>query len=154
MGKINLGRVILGGLVAGVVINLFEGVLNGVVLEKQWTEVLTGLGKSGTFSAKQIVAFNAWGFALGILTVWVYAALRPRFGAGPRTAVCSGLLIWALAYAMADAGPVFLHIFPVGMTLTTVAVEVVEMIAAGLAGAVLYKEESVGSPKLAAARGA
>jgi hypothetical protein len=154
MGKINLGRVILGGLVAGVVINLFEGVLNGVVLEKQWTDVLTGLGKSATFSAKQLAAFNVWGFALGILTVWVYAALRPRFGAGPRTAVCAGLLIWALAYAMGDAGPVFLHIFPVGMTLTTLAVEVVEMIAAGLAGAVLYKEESAGSPQLAKARGA
>ena len=154
MGRKNLGRVILGGLVAGVVINLFEGVLNGIVLEKQWMDVLTGLGKSATFSSKQIAAFNVWGFALGILTVWIYAAMRPRFGAGPRTAVCAGLVVWALAYAMGEAGPVFLHVFPVGMTLTIVAVEGVEMIVAGLAGAVLYKEDSAGSPQLAKARGA
>jgi len=35
MGKINLGRVILGGLVAGVIINVAEGVLNGVILQSQ-----------------------------------------------------------------------------------------------------------------------
>ena len=32
MNKINLGRVILGGLVAGLIVNLFEDVLNGMVL--------------------------------------------------------------------------------------------------------------------------
>jgi hypothetical protein len=47
MGKINLGRVILGGIVAGIVIDIFEGVLNGVVLEKQWADAMTALGKSG-----------------------------------------------------------------------------------------------------------
>ena len=41
MGKINLGRVILGGIVAGIVIDIFEGVLNGVVLAKQWADVMT-----------------------------------------------------------------------------------------------------------------
>jgi hypothetical protein len=32
MNRINLGRVVLGGIVAGIVISIFEGVLNGVVL--------------------------------------------------------------------------------------------------------------------------
>jgi hypothetical protein len=31
MGKINLARVFLGGLLAGLIINIFEYVLNGVV---------------------------------------------------------------------------------------------------------------------------
>ena len=35
MGKINFGRVLLGGLVAGLVINIGEYLLNGVVLAKQ-----------------------------------------------------------------------------------------------------------------------
>lgn len=34
MGKINLGRVLLGGLVAGVVYNIGEAVLNMVVIGK------------------------------------------------------------------------------------------------------------------------
>jgi hypothetical protein len=35
MGKINWNRVILGGLVAGAIVNIFEYVLNGVVLAKR-----------------------------------------------------------------------------------------------------------------------
>ena len=36
MGKINWNRVILGGLVAGVIINMSELVLNGVALAKDY----------------------------------------------------------------------------------------------------------------------
>ena len=142
MGKINLSRVILGGIVAGIVIDLFEGILNGAILAGQWAEVLTGLGKSGTMSVKQIVAFNVWGLAVGILTVALYAAVRPRFGAGPRTAVLAGLAVWALAFAMGDATPVFLHIFPVGTMATSLVVEAVGMAIAGVAGAAVYKESA------------
>jgi len=35
MGNINIGRVILGGLVAGLVLNIGEFLLNGVVLAAQ-----------------------------------------------------------------------------------------------------------------------
>jgi hypothetical protein len=148
MGKINLSRVVLGGIVAGIVIDAFEGILNGVILSSQWAEVLTGLGKSSTMSVKQIAAFDVWGFAVGILTVGLYAAIRPRFGAGPRTGVLAGLAVWALAFAMGDATPVFLHIFPVGTMATSLVVEAVGMAIAGVAGAAVYKE----SPTSIAAR--
>jgi hypothetical protein len=36
MSSINWGRVILGGLLAGMVINVFEFFLNGVALAKDW----------------------------------------------------------------------------------------------------------------------
>jgi len=151
MGKINYGRVILGGLAAGVVINLFEGIMNGVVLEKQWADVMVGLNRSGVISVKQIVAFNVWGFAAGLLTVWLYAAIRPRFGSGPKTAICAGLMVWFLGMAMANAGPVFLHIFPVGLAVTAVAVELVEMLIASVVGAYFYKE-GAGEARSTAAR--
>jgi hypothetical protein len=142
MGKINLSRVILGGIVAGIVIDVFEGILHGAILASQWAEVLAGLGKGGTMSVKQIVAFNVWGLAVGILTVGLYAAIRPRFGAGPRTAVLAGLAVWALAYVMGDATPVFLHMFPVGTISTSLVVEAVIMAVAGVAGAAVYKESA------------
>jgi len=152
MGNINLGRVILGGIVAGIVINVFEGILNGVVLANQWATVMTGLGKSGTMSIKQIIAFNVWGFATGILMVGVYAAIRPRLGAGPKTAVCAGLVIWAATYALGGAAPVFLHLIPVGLMATTLAVGLVETMVAGVAGAYFYKEDAVELPKASAMR--
>ena len=152
MGKINMGRVILGGIIAGVVIDVFENILNGVILQQQWADVLTGLGKSGTTSVKQIVAFNVWGLAVGILMVWLYAALRPRLGAGPKTAACAGLFIWATAYALGGAAPVFLHIIPVDVMSIALAVGLVEAVAAGVAGSYFYKEEATGQLTSSAAR--
>ena len=49
MGKINLGRVILGGLVAGVIINLVEGVVNAGFLQQQWAEAAKAIGLSADF---------------------------------------------------------------------------------------------------------
>ena len=152
MNKINLGRVVLGGIVAGIVINIFEGILHGVVLASQWATVMTGLGRSGTMSIKQIIAFNVWGLATGILMLWVYAAMRPRLGAGPKTAMLAGLVIWATAYVLGSAGPVFLHLFPVGLMATGLAVGLVETMVAGLAGAYFYKENAVELPKATAMR--
>jgi hypothetical protein len=152
MGNINLGRVLLGGIVAGIVINLFEGILNGVVLANQWATVMTGLGRLGTMSLKQIMAFNVWGFATGVLIVGVYAAIRPRLGAGPKTAICAGLIIWATAYVLGSAAPVFLHLFPVGLMAIGLAVGFVETMVAGLAGAYFYKENAVEVPRASAMR--
>ena len=45
MGKINWGRVFLGGLLAGVVLNLFEFVLHSIVLEEDWQAAFAALGK-------------------------------------------------------------------------------------------------------------
>lgn len=152
MSKINLGRVVLGGIVAGIVINIFEGILHGVVLSSQWATVMTGLGRSGTMSVKQIIAFNVWGLATGILMLWVYAAMRPRLGAGPKTAMLAGLMIWATAYVLGSAAPVFLHLFPLGLMAIGLAVGLVETLVAGLAGAYFYKENAVELPKASAMR--
>jgi hypothetical protein len=71
-------RVILGGLLAGLVINIVEFITNGVVLREAWGHAMQALGKSGQLSAGAIVIFNIWGFLLGIAAVWLYAAIRPR----------------------------------------------------------------------------
>ena len=153
MSKINLPRVILGGVVAGIVIDVCEGILNGVILKQQWADTFAALGKTAnTMSVKQIAAFNVWGLTAGIITVWLYAGLRARYGAGPRTAIFAGLTVWALAFALATAVPVFFHLYPVGLGLTSVALEAVEMILAGLAGGAIYKESAAADSQAVGAR--
>jgi hypothetical protein len=105
-------------------------------------------------SINQIVAFNVWGLVAGILMVWVYALMRPRLGAGPKTAIYAGLEIWATAYALGSAAPVFLHLIPVGLMATALAVGLVETMIAGVAGAYFYKENVVESLKSSAMRSA
>jgi hypothetical protein len=81
-------------------------------------------------------------FVLGILAVWTYAAIRPRFGAGPKTALSAGLAVWAMSYLYAavyiDAGIV---VWPPKLTWLPVAWGLVEIPVATLLGAWVYREE-------------
>jgi hypothetical protein len=145
MNKINWNRVLLGGIVAGIVIDIFEGVSNGLILASQWNEAMTALNKSPAMSAKQIAAFDVWGLAAGIAMVAIYAGIRPRFGAGPKTGMLAGAIVWALAYAGGNAAMVFLHLFPLGLMLSATAIGLVETLVAGAAGAAVYKEDEGGA---------
>ena len=151
MGKINMGRVIIGGLVAGVVINMFEGVLNGLVLADRWSAYMQSLGKAPAFATGQLVGFDVIGFVLGILTVRLYAAIRPRFGSGPRTAVRAGLIIWAVGTLVPGVTNVITGLAPANLTYIGIAVGIVEYVLAGLAGAALYKESEANAARAMAA---
>ena len=45
MAQINLVRVLLGGLVAGAVLNLGEFLLNGLILSEQWDAAMEDLSR-------------------------------------------------------------------------------------------------------------
>ena len=139
MGKINLGRVILGGIVAGIIVNAFEFVLNGMLLDKQWTDLMASINRPA-LGVTEIVYFNVFGFAMGLVAVWTYAAIRPRFGEGPKTAVYAALLTWVTGYVLVDVTPTIMGIFPMSMTMMLIGVGLVEIVVATLAGAWLYKE--------------
>ena len=82
------------------------------------------------------------GFLSGIALVWLYAAIRPRYGAGPRTAVCAGAAIWFLSYALPSVGQIALDLWPLRAMAIALAWGVAEMIVAGLVGGWLYREPS------------
>ena len=144
MGKINWTRVTLGGLVAGLIINIFEYVfeyvLNGVVLAKDMEAAITALGRQ--MGGGALLMFSVWGILVGIFAVWLYAAIRPRYGAGPKTAACAGAAVWGLGYLLASVTPIALHLFPRHLMAIGLAVGLVEVIAGTLAGAWLYREET------------
>lgn len=140
MGKVNWQRVILGGLLAGVIINVVEWVTNGMFFAADWAAVMARLNSSATFSLKQILAMNAWGFLTGIAMIWLYAAIRPRFGVGPKTAVLAGVAMWFMNYALGGSFPVIAHWVPLRLAAIGEAIGLVEVLLAALAGAWLYKE--------------
>src|SRR5437899_11131617 len=90
MGKINWGRVVLGGLLAGVVLNIVDYLTYGVWLKADMAAAMTGLGKSPAAMDSAIPLWVALDFVSGIGLLWVYAAIRPRFGAGVKSAVGAG----------------------------------------------------------------
>jgi hypothetical protein len=64
MGRINYGRVVLGGLLAGLIINISEFLLNGVVFAREMEEAMRALNRP--MDNTMIVWFTLFGFALGI----------------------------------------------------------------------------------------
>jgi hypothetical protein len=139
MGKIDTGRVIIGGIVAGIIVDIFEYVLNGIILSAQWSSVVSAHNLP-MMGMHEIIIFNIIGLITGIAAVWAYAAMRPRFGAGPKTAVYAALLVWVVGYAIPDVFNTVMGLTPMSMTLTMIVVGLVEIIVATVAGAYLYKE--------------
>ncbi len=139
MGKINLQRVILGGLVAGVVLNIFDFVLYGVVFKDDYNAALQALGKPA-MTNNMVMWFVALDFLFGIFLVWLYAAIRPRFGAGPGTAVKAGLAMWVLFGLLHALSEAPMGLFPQNLwVIGTLAALVVYPLAA-VAGAKFYTE--------------
>jgi len=85
--------------------------------------------------------------AKGLVGVWLYAAIRPRFGARPRTGAIAAVVTWLLVLPIALLG--FLPATSLGrrfLAIWSIDGLVVMLIAIGV-GAWLYREEeSVAAP--------
>jgi hypothetical protein len=131
--------VIRGGIAAGFLINVGEFLMNGVILKKQWEDAMQALNRP-PMGADIWFFFILLGFALGILAVWTYAAIRSRFGAGPKTALVAGLLVWGLAYLYPTATGMPIQIFSKSLLLIGALWGLFEVPLATVAGAWFYKE--------------
>lgn len=140
MAQINLRRVFLGGLLAGIVANLFDFVINSYVLEADLAKMAARLNLSPA---------DAWPSALwifiggdliwGLLLVFTYAAIRPRFGPGPKTAMISGVLLWAaIAVLTAQISAAGIRTLP--SYLNAGALYLLSAVVSSLVGAAFYKE--------------
>jgi hypothetical protein len=138
MGKINVVRVILGGLLAGLVMNVSEYILNIYVVAEESAALMERFGLPQV-GAHQIGVFVTMTFVLGIVMVFVYAAMRPRFGAGTKTAIITGVTVWIVAM-FASVADTVLGILPVDLLVFTGIWALVEMVVAAVAGAWLYQE--------------
>jgi hypothetical protein len=140
MGKINIGRVILAGIVAGIVSDAIGFLVDGVLLAPRWAAGMADLGRL-EFTTDQMIQFNLLGLVSGIVLIWIYAAIRPRFGAGPKTAILAGLAVWVVGSLVPNLGFMWVpYLFSRHLTAYTTAGGLVEVIVGALAGAYLYKE--------------
>jgi hypothetical protein len=140
--SLNTKKVIIGGLVAGVVIillNILAQFVLGDRIQNEMNAGMPGSADSMTMSVAAVAAGIVMKFIIGIILVWLYAAVRPRFGPGPRTAFYIAVCVWIL-------GAIFFSDFLLlGMMsiLSYVILEVMQFlsfIVATLVGAWIYTE--------------
>lgn len=141
MSRINRGRVIVGGLAAGGVLNLGEWLLHDVILHERMEAAAAEMGME-TPAGSDIGIFVAMTFVLGILLVWLYAAIRPRYGPGPKAAILAGLFGWVLLYAFWYVYNIAWELFPQDMVGASTVWGLFELPIATMVGAWLYRENS------------
>ena len=141
MGKINSARVILGGLLAGLIINIAEGVTNGGILGGEWKAWAERVGAHQPSGGQAMALWTCLAFALGLLSVWMYAAVRPRFGAGPKTAILIALVMWVIYWPLVAVQHLALGTVPGSLLWMGSIGGLIGMVAAMLAGAAVYKEQ-------------
>lgn len=137
MGKINVGKVIVGGIVAGVVMNGIDALINAVILKDMMTATLHA--RNIDPEAMNIATMVVLDFAMALLLVFTYAAIRPRFGAGPKTAIVAGLLLSLITSTLAGYF-VGMGFFGWHEWAPNAALSTVNMCVSALAGCALYKE--------------
>jgi hypothetical protein len=139
MGRINYGKVVTGGLVAGIVMNVLDFVMNDFLMKSQFEAVSVARNIDPGAAAAAIPAFVVIDLALGLLAVFTYAAIRPRFRPGPNTAVIAGAILGVtgslVAAFFAASG-----FFPWGVWTMASAISLVNICLATMAGAALYSE--------------
>jgi hypothetical protein len=139
MQGINVGKWVIGGLIAGMLVWLIEGAASVFYMDEMQRalqEHNLSMDMSLTMFLLSILVSLIVGFAL----VFFYAAARPRFGPGPKTAVIVAVALWVGGYLLNLLGYRMIGLFPAGMLVLWGAIGLVEMILAGILGAWIYRE--------------
>lgn len=152
MGAINWKRVFLG---AGAFL-----VVYGVIVAISWFAVLRDLSHEIAvqrgFASPENLGFAIWLAVLvylsGVIATWIYAAIRPRYGAGPKTAFMVGVLWWLGAGALPFSAFAPLIRLPWMHVLVVCVLGFISIVAGVMAAGWLYRElEPAATPTARAA---
>jgi hypothetical protein len=140
---INTSKVVAGGFVAGIIMNvvgyLGQAVLLGPRMMSEMVAAAPSLeGKgmgTGALTGRVLTQF-----AVGFLLVWLYAAMRPRFGPGMKTAARAAFVVWLCGFLF-YLDWLYLGMMSPGLYALTSLVMIITLLIAAGVGAMIYKEE-------------
>src|SRR6266699_5485447 len=106
---INTSKFLIVGIAAGVVMNIIDFISYKFILGARMmaeSEAFKPGMSQAMMTSSAMISNIVMDFVLGVLLVWTYAAIRPRFGPGVRTAIYAAVLFWILG-AIFNSG--YLH---------------------------------------------
>ena len=133
---------LLGGLVASLVLFAVGGIVNGAILSQDfqaWSASMGNLIEHMSLSHAMIL-WIVMDLIQGIAVIWIYAAIRPRFGAGPKTAILAGFMLWIVSKAAVALDLIALGVLPHKIIHGQLIGSFIGILLAVLIGAWLYKE--------------
>lgn len=143
MNRIRIDKMLLAGLVTLIVFVGVELVIEKLMFStlflKEITEWNRRLGIAEWNPANDVLnIFTA--LINSTLLIWLYAALRPMFGVGTRTALIASAFAFAI-YLASYVNQVNLHMIPLNIAAIESGYLIIEMPIAVLAGAYVYEAQ-------------
>ena len=126
----NAKRILLGGLLAGSVIIIGETVRQATITP----------AAPASAASTPLGVFILRGASLGIFCLLLYAAVRPRLGAGVKTALTVGILVFLVGMLFPPFGLTMQAFAPARVLLETIIWNAIQLPLATVAGAWLYRE--------------
>lgn len=137
MSRVNYPRVVVCGVVSGVVWTVLSSLVTAF-LGKNFVAAVPG-GRLSKPSGSLVAFLLIVNLVMGIWAMWLYAAIRPRYGPGPKTAIIAGFSWWLISSCIDATWSSFGFVPPVAVLPASVA-SLPALIIAALAGAWLYRE--------------
>lgn len=141
MVKINWSRVFLGGFLWVVAFNVVHMSAWFLLLENGWMSAFAALGRPWPQDLGTLALWLLLTFGGGILAIWAYAAVRPQYGPGPKTAAGVAVVLWLVSSVGPTVWFAHLLLLPTGLILSNMAAEFIADVVATILGAWLYKEQ-------------
>jgi hypothetical protein len=141
---INTSRVAIGGIVAGIAMMAVDfGVQKFLLGARSMAEM--NAYKAGSadvmMAGNNAIIYPLLDIILGIVLVWLYAAIRPRFGPGPRTAIYAAIAVWIVT-GVAYYGYLSMGMMSSGLWLEYSIVGLVNLIIGASIGGAIYTENA------------
>ncbi len=141
---INTKKVLLGGFAAGVVMNVIDFVTNMFILGARMKAESDAFKPGMADQMNQtstMVSYVVMDLVLGFALVWTYAAIRPRFGPGLKTATYAAVLFWILA-GIFLSGYLHMGMMSTGLWGAFAFIGLVNFLVSAWVGAWLYSEDA------------
>lgn len=138
MKQLNVGRVLSGGLAAGVVMNVVDGVVNGGILASQYQQIMRNV------HAEHLIGPST-GFWIGMDFVYAMAmsflgaAMRPMYGPGVGAYLRAGAAVWAVAY-LSSGWDIIVGVLPLSFHAVGTVAAIVSFSAGAFVASRLYRE--------------
>lgn len=135
--KINTRRLVLCGLLAGLILNLGDMYLNGPILADHWSQTMQSLNLE-PISAVAIIFFLFMEFILGIGLVWLYLIFSLKYGRGYRSVFYATFTVWTLIWFWGYISNLILNIYPLQIVLPSLIWGFFEVGLAAITGSFIY----------------
>lgn len=76
--QVRLGRLVVAGLVAGLIMNVGEASLHGGILAEAARSAYAALRRNASADPTHLASLIVLTFAQGMLVVWLYVVVRPQ----------------------------------------------------------------------------